>query len=57
MKKIVFCAAVLAYVTLACNKHLDETAYSSIYTKDFYSNAAEAEACKYGGVWWVVRSV
>jgi len=54
MKKIVFCAAVLAYVTLACNKHLDETAYSSIYTKDFYSNAAEAEAAStavYGGLY------
>lgn len=43
MKRLIYIFILLA-VFSSCKKMLDETAYSASYTKDFYSNAAEAEA-------------
>lgn len=43
MKRLIYIIPLLAVIT-SCKKMLDETAYSATYTKDFYSNAAEAEA-------------
>lgn len=43
MKKLIYIFIPLAVLS-GCKKMLDETAYSATYTKNFYSNAAEAEA-------------
>ncbi|MBE7168996.1 MAG: RagB/SusD family nutrient uptake outer membrane protein [Williamsia sp.] len=43
MKQSIYILLVLA-VFSSCKKMLDEKAFSATYTKDFYSNAAEAEA-------------
>jgi hypothetical protein len=43
MKQLPYILITLIAFT-SCSKALDETAYSATYTKDFYSNAAEAEA-------------
>lgn len=43
MKRIVY-ISLLLIIFSGCRKMLDETAYSAIYTKDFYSTASEAEA-------------
>jgi hypothetical protein len=43
MKQLIYILA-LAIIFTGCKKALEETAYSAAYTKDFYSNAAEAEA-------------
>lgn len=43
MKRIIFISLLIITIS-GCKKTLDETAFSSIYTKDFYSTASEAEA-------------
>ncbi|MCG2613379.1 RagB/SusD family nutrient uptake outer membrane protein [Terrimonas sp. NA20] len=43
MKRLIYISIFLVAFT-SCKKALKETAYSSIYTQDFYSSAAEAEA-------------
>lgn len=43
MKKLLYILIPFIAFT-SCKKTLEETAYSNTYTKDFYSNAAEAEA-------------
>lgn len=43
MKKLIY-IFILFILSSGCKKALEETAYSATYTKDFYSNAAEAEA-------------
>lgn len=43
MKKLIYISVLFISFT-SCKKMLEETAYSATYTKDFYSNAAEAEA-------------
>lgn len=43
MKRFIYISIFLVAFA-GCKKSLDETAYSAIYTQDFYSNASEAEA-------------
>jgi hypothetical protein len=44
MKRLLYISLSLIVVLSGCKKMLEETAYSGIYTKDFYSTASEAEA-------------
>ncbi|HEY4287823.1 MAG TPA: RagB/SusD family nutrient uptake outer membrane protein [Puia sp.] len=58
MKQLIYIFILLIVVT-GCKKALDETAYSASYTKDFYSNAAEAEAAitaVYGNLYGMYNS-
>jgi hypothetical protein len=58
MKRLVY-ISLFIMVLSGCKKTLDETAYSAIYTKDFYSTASEAEAALaavYGGLYVMYSS-
>jgi starch-binding outer membrane protein, SusD/RagB family len=58
MKKLPYILILFIGFT-GCKKALEETAYSNTYTKDFYSNAAEAEAAitaVYGGLYGMYNS-
>jgi starch-binding outer membrane protein, SusD/RagB family len=58
MKQLTY-IVILFIVFASCKKALDETAYSAAYTKDFYSNAAEAEAAitaVYGNLYGMYNS-
>lgn len=58
MKKLLY--ILIPFIGFAsCKKALEETAYSNTYTKDFYSNAAEAEAAitaVYGALYGMYNS-
>ena len=59
MKQLIYILLIVLVVTSGCKKTLEETAYSSTYTKDFYSNAAEAEAAitaVYGNLYGMYNS-
>ncbi len=50
---------MLPVISTGCKKTLEEKAYSATYTKDFYSNAAEAEAAitaVYGNLYGMYNS-
>ena len=58
MKQLAY-ILILFIVFTSCKKALEETAYSNTYTKDFYSNAAEAEAAitaVYGNLYGMYNS-
>lgn len=58
MKKLLY--ILIPFIGFSgCKKALEETAYSNTYTKDFYSNAAEAEAAitaVYGALYGMYNS-
>lgn len=59
MKKLPSYILILFIGFTSCKKALEETAYSNTYTKDFYSNAAEAEAAitaVYGNLYGMYNS-
>jgi hypothetical protein len=59
MKKLPSYILILFIGCTSCKKTLEETAYSNTYTKDFYSNAAEAEAAitaVYGNLYGMYNS-
>lgn len=59
MKKLPLYILILFIGFTSCKKALEETAYSNTYTKDFYSNAAEAEAAitaVYGNLYGMYNS-
>lgn len=58
MKQLIY-ILILPAVLIGCKKTLEEKAYSATYTKDFYSNAAEAEAAitaVYGNLYGMYNS-
>ena len=58
MKKLAY-ILILFIGSAGCKKTLEETAYSNTYSKDFYSNAAEAEAAitaVYGALYGMYNS-
>ncbi|MBS1664905.1 MAG: RagB/SusD family nutrient uptake outer membrane protein [Bacteroidetes bacterium] len=58
MKQLIY-IFILLMVLSGCKKTLEEKAYSATYTKDFYSNAAEAEAAitaVYGNLYGMYNS-
>lgn len=58
MKKLAY-ILILFIGSTGCKKALEETAYSNTYSKDFYSNAAEAEAAitaVYGNLYGMYNS-
>jgi len=59
MKQLIYILFLVLVVTSGCKKTLEEKAYSATYTKDFYSNAAEAEAAitaVYGNLYGMYNS-
>jgi hypothetical protein len=58
MKRLIY-IIILAFVFAGCSKSLEETPYSNLYTQNFYSNAAEAEAAisaVYGNLYGMYNS-
>ncbi len=58
MKRLIYIITIL-FVFTGCKKALEETPYSNIYTQNFYSNAAEAEAAisaVYGNLYGMYNS-
>jgi hypothetical protein len=58
MKRLVY-IIIIVFVFIGCKKALEETPYSNIYTQNFYSNTAEAEAAisaVYGNLYGMYNS-